>query len=239
MKDNVTGEEVLDIELDDLFKDIDETPASDTDQPPVTKTPEQKKVELTQAMTKRINEVKTKAEKDTLERVAKELGFESYAVMKKTEEANLVKKQGYNPDDLEKVIEPLVQRRLADDPRLKKLEALEERERNEYVQSQLTAINTATGQTLTVKDLPKDTLDLWAKGVDLEQAYYATQGKQLLAKSKNQVENGTLDHLAIGSTAQQPKLRRLTESEKDMYRSIAPHLTEEDLNKKTVEVKTK
>lgn len=236
MKDPNTGEEILDIEIDDLFKIPDETPSSEDDPNLKPKTPEEKKAEFTQAVTKRINEVKTKTEKETLEKVAKDLGFESYAAMEKSKQDEIIKKQGYNPEDLEKVIEPLVQKRLADDPRLKELETFKAHERDQYVQSQLKAINEATGQTLTVKDLPKETLDLWAKGVDLEQAYYATQGKQLITKAKNQVNNGSLDHLALGSGAQQPKMRRLTESEKDMYRAIAPHLTEEELNKKTIEV---
>lgn len=239
MKDPATGEEIMDIELDDLFDDPDVTPASEDDQKPEPKTLEQKKVEMTQAVTKRINEVKSKTEKETLERVAKELGFENYAAMQKSKEADIIKKQGLNPEDVENVIEPLVLKRLADDPRLKRLEALEARERDEYIQSQLNAINTATGQTLTVKDLPKETLDLWAKGVGLEQAYYATQGKQLIAKSKGQIENGTLEHLATGASTQPLKTRKLTEDEKAMYRQIAPHLTEDDLNKKTVEVKSK
>ena len=240
MKDQVTGaevEEVLDVDIDELFKDPDASPTSEDDH--VVKTPEEKKLELTQAMTKRINEVKSKTEKETLERVAKDLGYESYVAMKKVGEADLIKKQGFNPEDIEKVVEPLVQQRLANDPRLKKLEALEQRERDEYVQSQLAAINTATGQNLTAKDLSKETLELFAKGVGLEQAYYAVNGKEIIAKNKSQINNGTMDHLGTGSSGQGVKTRKLTEEEKDMYRSIAPHLTEDELNKKTVTVPTK
>lgn len=190
-------------------------------------------------MTARINEVKTKTEKETLDRVAKELGHESYAAMKKAEEMSLIKKQGYNPDELEKVLEPILKKRLEDDPRFKRLEALEQRDRDEYVRTQLAAINDATGQQLKITDLSKDTVDLWSKGIPLEQAYYATEGKQLINKVKNQVNNGSLEHLAVGSGSQQPKVRRLTESEKDIYRSIASFLTEDELNKKTVPVQGK
>jgi len=228
---NKQGEEVLDIDIDDLFKDLDDTQSSKDLDPT--------KIQMTQVMTQRINDVKTKTEKETLDRVAKELGYETYADMKKAEEANLIKKQGYNPEDLEKVIEPLVKKRLADDPRLKEFETFKQRERDEYIQSQITAINEATGQQLKITDLPQATLDLWAKGVDLEQAYYATEGKQIISRVKNQNSNGSLDHLATGSSSQQPKMRRLTEAEKDIYRSIATHLTEEDLNKKTVPVQGK
>jgi len=226
------GEDLEELGIDELFND-DETPAS-TEQ-----TPEQvaeAKLKQTQAVTARINEVKTKIEKETLDRVAKELGYESYAVMKKAEETKLIKDKGYNPEDLEKVLEPILKKRLEDDPRLKRLEALEQRERDEYVQTQLTAINEATGQQLKITDLAPETLELWGKGINLEQAYYASQGKQLIAKAKTQTNNGSLDHLAVGSGSQQPKLRRLTEQEKDIYRSIAPHITEDELNKKTTPI---
>jgi len=226
--------DVLEIQIDELFQDIDETPASDEESKALQ---ESKKLELTQSMTKRINEVKAKTERETRDSLAKELGYENYADMKRAEENNIIKKQGYDPDDLEKVLEPLMKKRLADDPRLKRLEALEQRERDEYIQAQIIAINEATGQQLKITDLPQATLDLWAKGIDLEQAYYATHGKQIINKVKTQIENGTLNHLATGSSSQQPKMRRLTEEEKSIYRAIAPHLTEEELNKKTTQVK--
>ena len=41
--------------------------------------------------------------------------------MQKTKQNDLLKQQGYDPTDLEKVIEPLIQQRLADDPRFKKI----------------------------------------------------------------------------------------------------------------------
>lgn len=229
------GDDVLNIDLDDLFKDLEVPPASSSSD----ENDQAKKVQLTQVMTNRINEVRTKTEKETMDKVAKELGYENYASMKKAEEAKFVKEKGYNPEDLDKVLEPLLQKRLADDPRLKKLEALELREREAYLESQLKAINESTGQQLKITDLPKETLDLWGKGLELEQAYYATQGKTIIAKTKSQFENGTLNHLATGAGSQGSKTRKLTEDEKQMYRSIAPHLTEDDLNKKTIPVEGK
>ena len=53
------------------------------------------------------------------------------------------------------------------------------------------------------------------------------QGKTIIA-DKSQFENGTLNHLATGAGSQGSKTRKLTEDEKQMYRSIA-HLTEDDL----------
>lgn len=229
MNENKDGENILELSIDDLFKDEDVTPASEEEK-------EAKKLELTQGMTKRINEVRAKTEKETKDNLAKELGFESYEAMKKAKEDELISKKGYNPKDIKEVLDPLVEKRLADDPRFKELEAFKARERDAYIQAQLTAINEATGQQLKIADLPQATLDLWAKGLNLEEAYYATHGKQIITKVKSEVSNGSLSHLATGGGAGQPKLRRLTEEEKAMYRAIAPHMTEEELNKKTTPV---
>lgn len=233
MEKHEGDEEVLDLEIDELFKD--ETPASDEQGKP--KTPEEKRDELTKSVTKRINDVKAKTERETQDKIAKDLGYENYAAMKKAQEDKLIKDKGYKPEDIKSLVETLVEERMKTDPRLVKLTALEQSEKDKYVETKLAAINEATGQKLTVKDLPKETVELWAKGIDLEQAYYATQGKQVIAKVKNQVNNGSMDHLHVGGGSGQPKMRRLTQEEKDIYKSIAPHLTEDELNKKTVEVK--
>lgn len=228
------SEENLDLSLDDLFEDPDDSQSSDDND---QTTPPNN--DLTKNMSNRINEVKSKTERDTLERVAKDLGYDNYAAMQKAKESDLIKKHGYNPDEIESMIEPLIQKRLADDPRLKKLEALEQQEREIYVQSQLKAINEATGQQLTAADLPQATLDLWAKGIELKQAYYATHGETLITKGNIQQQNGSMTHLASGASTGGAKVRRLTDSEKDMYRSIVPGITEEELNKKTTPIKGK
>ena len=231
---NKNGEEdVLDVEIDELFKD--DSQSSEQEE---TKTTEEKKDELTKTVTKRINDVKAKAERETQDKVAKELGYESYAAMKKAQEDDIIKKKGYKPEDVNAMVEAIVAKRLAEDPRLKELDAIKNVEREKYVESQLASINEATGQKLTIKDLPKETLDLWGKGIDLEQAYYATQGKAVIARARGQANNGSLDHLNVGGGSGQPKVRRLTQDEKDIYRGIAPHLTEDELNKKTVEIKS-
>lgn len=225
------GDNDIELDIDDLFNDPEAAPTS-TEQNP-SNTPD---LDMTKAMTKRINEVKAKTEREAQDKVAKDLGFENYAAMKKAQEEDLIKQRGYDPEDMADLLEPLIQKRLADDPRLKKLEQIEARERDLYVQSQLAAINQATGQQLKMADLPQDTLDLWSKGIELEQAYYATHGKTLLTKTASQNQNGSLAHLATGSSSGQVKTRRLTNEEKEMWRAIVPGITEEELSKKTTKI---
>lgn len=233
---NNSGEDTLDLTVDDLFKDPEESqPQDDTSTNPEDKS-EKAKGEMTQVMIDRINTVKRKTEQEVLERVAKEQGYESYSEMKKAQEEKLVKDHGFDPKELEPIVDTLLKQRLADDPRLKKLEDYERRERDNYIQSQLTAINKTTGQNLKVDDLSKEVLDLWGKGVELEQAYYAIHGKTIISKGVSQLHNGTLDHLAPGTGTGSVKTRKLTEAEKEIWRSIVPGITEEELAKKTTPI---
>lgn len=227
--DGAEGDDDIEIDVEDLFNDTEVPPTS-------TSTSTTETGDLTQAMTKRINDVRTKAERDTQDAVAKSLGYADYADLQKQSENNLIKQHGYNPEDLEKVLEPLLQKRLADDPRLKKLEALEEKERDAYILTQLNSINEATGQNLKLTDLPQATLDLWSKGIDLEKAYYATEGKNLINKVKASAANGSMEHLAPGATHGATKTRRLTPDEKAMYRAINPYITDEELSKVTTPI---
>lgn len=220
-------DKTLDLDIDDLFKDPSDDSSASKLEPS----------QMTQAMTARINEVRTKTEKETMEKIAKDLGFTSYEELQKAKENELIEKHGYDPKDIEAVIEPLLAKRLADDPRLQKLAEYEAREREAYIQSQLAEINKATGQNLKSEDLSQETLDLWSKGIELEQAYYATQGKTIITKGVSQSLQGSLAHLAPGSGAGSIKTRKLNEEEKAMWRAIVPGITEEELSKKTTQIK--
>lgn len=229
------SEEVLDIDIDDLFKDPEESqPQEETSNEDSSK----EDVNLTEVMTKRINTVRRKTEDEVSERVAKEAGYTSYAEMKKAQEEKLVRDHGFNIDDIEKVIEPLLQKRLADDPRFKKLEDLEKREQENYINTQLNAINATTGQKLKISDLPQETIDLWRKGIDLEQAYYATHAKTLITTGTAKSTKGTLNHLAPGSNVGGAKTRGYSAEEKSMFSSILGlggySVTEAELAEKTI-----
>lgn len=226
--------EDLDIVIDDLFKDPEESllPDDTSNDDDVVLKPEN----MTENVTKRINKVRTETELETKNRVAEELGYESYELMKKAQEEKIAKDYGFDKEDIEAVLEPMLKQRLADDPRFRKLEEFEQREKDLYVKTQLASINEATGQKLTIKDLDQKTLDLWGKGIELEDAYYATHGKTILNKKVSKLENGTLSHLAPGSSSGATKTRVLTEDEKEMWRAIVPGITDQELSKKTVKI---
>ena len=223
----MTNDGVLDLDIESLFK-LEESPTTEDNNDDTSN--------MTETMTKRINKVREKAEREAKEAVAKELGYDSYDEIKKTKVKQLIKDSGYDPEELEAVLEPILKQRLSEDPRLKKLEEIENMEKEKYIQSQLDAIHQTTGQKFKLEDLGQETLDLWSKGVDLEKAFYATQGKTIITKGLSSLQTGSLNHLATGSGAGSVKTRRLTEDEKDIWRSIMPDITEEELAKKTTNI---
>ena len=217
--------ETLNLDLDELFKEEDETST-----PLVT---DEKKAELTAAMTKRINEVKTKTEAEVRDKIAKDLGFENFKAMEEAKTKKVITEAGYDPEDLEKIIKPMIEERLASDPRMQKLQAIDEQEKKTYISSQLTEIEKLTGLKVNEAELSKETLDLWGKGVPLAQAYIAANPTKIISANNR----GSTAHLATGSGTGQTKARGYTQAEKDLYKSINPNATDEELNKKTIEVK--
>lgn len=234
----------IELDIDDLFKDpVEDTgPAANDNQD--NKSPDTDKSrdeeDMTKAVSNRINSVKQKTETETQDRVARELGYKDYVELQANREKKILEEAGLDKDDadISAVIDKLVEKRLANDSRFKKLEEFELSERNSFVASQLNEINKATGNNFaSIDQLPKETLKVWEKIGDLKQAYYATQGETLLSKVESKQQNGSLAHLgeqSAQSTGQ--KARGLTKQEKAIWRSVFPDITDEELSKKTVDI---
>ncbi len=223
--------------VDDLFKDDDATSlaeGSTTETDPVPTDPDN--TQLTEAMTKRINKVKQNTTRETEDRIAKSLGYADYAEMTKSQDRKLIEEAGYDPEDSEEVINKLVEKRLSQDPRLKRLEEIEERERTSFVKVQLDEISKLTGQNLKSLDqVDKDTLALWEKTGNLKQAYLAVHGETLLQKSTSTSKFNETSHLASKPSGIPTKIRALSPDERNIYRQIIPGITEDELNKLTLE----
>lgn len=241
MEKEFAGQEIdedIELSVDDLFNDPEESQTQNNGQGQSSDDSKNDGNEnLTKNMTKRINEVRRKTELEVQDRVAKQAGYASYEDMMKATERKIVEDQGYDPDEINKLLEPLIEKRLSNDPRFKKLEEIESREKDAYLSQQLAAINKISDvKYKSVNDLPEETLNLFAKGVDLKQAFYATQGEGLFNKAANKANNGSLNHLAPLPNGNGVKTRGLNAEEKAMYRMIIPGITEEELSKKTIEI---
>lgn len=231
------GSEDLELNIDDLFKDPDDEQVDEQVDESIEDNDESSKID-TAAVSKRINEVRSKTEHETQERIAKDLGYESYSAMLEAKEQKMLREAGLDEDEVSDVVTKLVEKRLSEDPRFKKLQEYEERDKAAFVKKQLNEVNKLSGQNYTsVDQLPPETLELWGKTGNLKQAFLATKGEELIAKGINKQASGSLDHLAtIGSSGTSSKVRKLTDEEKEFYRSINPDITDEELNKKTTKI---
>lgn len=221
----------LNISIDDLFKD------QEPEVQPQETTSEESEPNMTKAVSERINTVRKKTEAETQEKIAKELGYDSYQAMQKANEQKMLRDAGLDEEEIGAVVEKLVQKRLAEDPRLKKLEQIEANEKANFVTAQLKEINKLGNNFASIDELPKETLDMWEKIGDLKQAYLATQGEALLNRRYANQDKGSLKHLASPDQSNVgTKARKLTESEKAIWRSVFPDITEEELSKKTMTI---
>lgn len=221
----------LNISIDDLFRD------PEPEVQPREETSEEPQPNMTKAVSERINTVRRKTEAETQDRIAKELGYDSYEAMQKANEQKMLRDAGLDEEEIGAVVEKLVQKRLAEDPRLKKLEEIEANEKANFVTAQLKEINELGNNFASIDELPKETLDMWEKIGDLKQAYLATQGEALLKRRYSNQDKGSLRHLASpDQSSVGTKTRKLTESEKAIWRSVMPDITEEELSKKTMTI---
>lgn len=224
--------EVLNFSIDDLFKDPEEQAPQDDEKST------QEPSEMTKSMSNRINEVRAKTERETRDAMAKELGYENYMALQKANERQVLKEAGLNDEDIEPIVQKLVDKRFAEDPRMKRLEELEAKEKASFVKDQLKEINKFAGTNYKdIKDLPAEVLSMWEKTGNLKQAFLATEGETIITKSLAGNRNGSLSHLANpGSSGTGLKERPLTEEEKAIWRMTIPDITDEELSKKTMPI---
>lgn len=229
-------DETVNIDVDALFKDEADTDTETNDTSTQTDKPvDNEGIDTTKAMSERINTVRHKTEVETQDKIAKELGYENYADLRKSQEQKLFRDAGLDDKDATDLVNKLVEQRLANDPRLKKLEEIEAKEKTAFVNSQLNEINKLPGVNFTSIDkLPDDTLRLFEKTGNLKQAYLATHGEELIFKNQTK---GSTDHLANGSfEGTGRKTRALNDNEKMIWRMVNSNITDEELSKKTVDV---
>ena len=234
-------EDTMDLNIEDLFKDeLDFEEDNEEESDTIEESNSDMRTETTAAVSKRINEVKRKTELETQDRIAKELGYASYKDMQNANKNQLLRDAGLDTDDTELMaaIDKIVEKRLSEDPRIKRVDDYEAKQKQKFVDTQLEQINTLAGSNYSsVEQLPKETLALWEKTGNLKQAYLATHGEELLTKKKS-LHKGTTTHLLEGGSSNTgSKTRYLSEEEKDIYRSVlGDYVTEEDLAKKTLPV---
>lgn len=230
-------------ELEALFNvEPQETPPEDNTKQPPAPTPaddDKSKKEITKGVAERIKAVKL----ETQDEAAKAMGFASYEDMLKSKEQDLIKSKGYDPSDLEPIVEELLKKRLENDPRIKELDVIKQERVIEYTKRELAEIARITdGEISRVDQIPKDVLDEWKKTGNLKSAFLLLKGEEYIAKAKTvKTENqkGGTDHLkSLGGGIAPPvvKTRPLNEREKLAWKMFNPQMSEEEINKKTTQI---
>jgi hypothetical protein len=236
---------IKDIEafLNDEWAD---SPAADNNEnmPPATQPGEDDKSKtneiITRAVAKRLKDVATKAIQKEREEIAKREGYESYEAWQKAKEANMLKEKGLDPDEVTPVVEEIIQKRLAEDPRLKELEEFRQQKIQEWGRKELAELTALTGGKITkIEDVPKNVIDLWKTEGSLKAAYLKIEGekliKQMQANMMGGQTKGSTSHLNSPSgtpiTSSNINKRPLTQEEKEVYKLFNPYVTDEELNK--------
>lgn len=236
-------------ELEELFSDNQQEentpPAEENNEPQSdaqTETDEgnskSNNVEQTKAFAHRLKESTEKARREEREAIAKSLGYDSYDDMIKNREKDFIKDKGYDPEELSPVLDELLKNRIDNDPRMKELEDLRKQNVAEYAKRELAEITKITGGQITRLDqLSKDVLDAWKTKGSLKKAFLEVEGENLITKLRGEHNRGSTSHMNTpGSSNPAPSNKRpLTDEEKQMWRLFNPGISEEELNKKTVD----
>lgn len=218
------------------------TPATETEESsPATQPDPQQKVPITetQSFARRLKEETTKIREKERESIAKSLGYENYAELLKYREDEMLREKGLDPTDVSSVVEELVERRLADDPRIKELDEFRKEKMNAWAQKELTELNEFTGGKISkMSDVPNDVIELWKTKGSLKAAYLELHGEQLIREMRAGIASnqnrGSTSHLNSpqGSPNQRQEERRpLTQQERDIYKLFNPDVTDEELSK--------
>ena len=219
----------------------DTPPAENPETPPAAQpgddaAKQQKTIETTKAFAHRLKEEKEKARNEAFDTIAKENGFENYAAMKAANEAKLLKEKGLDPEEVTPIVEELLKKRLADDPRLKELDAFKQQKIQDWAQQELTELNALTGGKISkIEDVPKNVIERWKTKGSLKAAYLELEGEKLIKEMQSGQNRSTTGHLnspsGVPVAPNAADKRPFTQKEKDIYKMFNPSVTDEELNK--------
>ena len=199
----------------------------------------------TQAFAHRLKEATNKARNEERENIAKSLGYESYDDMQRKREAELLRDKGLDPDEVSPVVEQLVAKRIADDPRLKEFDSFKQQRVSAWAQQELAELKELTdGKISSFEEVPKDVLESWKTKGSLTAAYMELHGKTLLKEVRAGIaggqSRGSTGHLTSPSGSpthtSDANRRPFTAQEREVYKLFNPGVTDEELSKMYKEI---
>ena len=195
-------------------------------------------VENTKAFATRLRESTDKARKEERESIAKSFGYNSYDDMVKARERQTYEQKGLDPDEVSPIVEELVKQRIESDPRMQELANYRSQRVEEFGKKELAEITKLTGGKITsFNQLSKNVLERWQENGSLKSAYLELEGEKIITQLRSEQSKGSTEHLGNpnGTSPASTNQRPLTDKEKQMWKFFNPKITDEELNKKTVE----
>ena len=249
MKLNTTGANEFSVEeLEALFNDDiqQETPTAtenvtdvqDGNDVTVTDNDKSNNVENTKAFATRLKQSTEKARKEERESIAKSFGYESYEAMMKERERKTYEDKGLDPDEVSPIVDELVKQKLDNDPRMLELAEFRKKQVEEFGRKELAEITKLTnGRITNFNQLSKEVLETWSKTGSLKSAYLQIEGENLITQMRSEQSKGSTNHLGNlnGSSPANTNQRPLTDKEKQMWKFFNPGISDEELNKKTID----
>ena len=121
---------------------------------------------------------------------------------------------------------------------MKELEDLRKQNVKDFAKREMAEITKLTGGQITrLEQLPREVIDKWREKGSLKSAYLEVEGENLINRIRSEQSKGTTSHMNTpGANTPPPSNKRpLTAEEKQMWRLFNPSITEDELNKKTVD----
>lgn len=227
-----------DVQTESPTSNEETTDVQDGNNETVTENSKSNNVENTKAFANRLKASTDKARKEERESIAKSFGYSSYEEMVKARERKAYEDKGLDPDEISPVVDELVEQKLNADPRMQELEEFRKRQVAEFGKRELAEITTLTGGKITnFNQLSKEVLELWQKNGSLKSAFLQLEGEKLITQIRSEQSKGSAEHLGNpnGGSPTNVTKRPLTDEEKRLWRLFNPNISEDELNKKTVD----
>lgn len=219
---------------DNLFDDIDALPdVSETIEESTSPVEQTEQVDATKAFAKRLKEETIKIREEERANLAKTLGYETYDDMVKHQQDSKMLQDGYDPETLRPMLNDLLKTSPEYVEAMQYKKEKEELEKELFVKDSLKQLNESLGTTFTdIKDLDKDTIDLWNKGLPLDKAYAAANYTKLMKPTPQPKQPTGKEHMQpVEKGATKSDVRVATEDDIRRFRIFNPNATVDEINK--------
>ena len=217
-------------DIETTAANVDEIPTADgTTQPD---SPTEKPVDQTKAFAKRLKEEVEKARTSERESIAKSYGYESWEEFNKAQTDSKLLDSGLDPETVRPVLKDLIQ---SDPDYIEGIRYKQEKQKLEadiWAEQELQRMNSKLGTSVkNINDLDEKTVELWNKGMSLEQAYVSQHFNELqekaIADTKSAIGSGK-EHLSNpGTSSGQGVTRELSAEELRIFKRINPDMSDE------------